>query len=48
MQSTNANDGTMSLTVTFDVDTDPTWLRLPRRIVSRSAAELPTMSHNSA
>jgi HAE1 family hydrophobic/amphiphilic exporter-1 len=23
MQSTNANDGTMSLTVTFDVDTDP-------------------------
>ena len=23
MQSTNANDGTMALTVTFDVDTDP-------------------------
>jgi multidrug efflux pump subunit AcrB len=23
MQSTNANDGTMQLTVTFDVDTDP-------------------------
>src|SRR5258708_756901 len=23
MQSTNANDGTMTLTVTFDVDTDP-------------------------
>ena len=23
MQSTNANDGTMELTVTFDVDTDP-------------------------
>ena len=23
MQSTNANDGTMSLTVTFDIDTDP-------------------------
>src|SRR3981189_108291 len=24
MQSTNANDGTMALTVTFDIDTDPT------------------------
>src|SRR5438034_6787795 len=23
MQSTNANDGTMALTVTFDIDTDP-------------------------
>ena len=23
MQSTNANDGTMQLTVTFDIDTDP-------------------------
>ena len=23
MQSTNANDGTMTLSVTFDVDTDP-------------------------
>ena len=23
MQSTNGNDGTMQLTVTFDIDTDP-------------------------
>ena len=34
MQSTNANDGTMTLTVTFDVDTNPTSIRSTSRTAS--------------
>ena len=42
MQSTNANDGTMTLTVTFDVDTDPNidQVNVQNR-VAQAAANLP-------
>jgi multidrug efflux pump len=43
MQSTNANDGTMALTVTFDVDTDPNidQVNVQNR-VAQAAPNLPT------
>ncbi|MDT7817861.1 MAG: hypothetical protein QOJ42_7777, partial [Acidobacteriaceae bacterium] len=43
MQSTNANDGTMALTVTFDVDTDPNvdQVNVQNR-VAQAQANLPT------
>jgi len=43
MQSTNANDGTMTLTVTFDVETDPNIDQVQRtKPRGPGAAYLPT------
>src|SRR5882672_11650192 len=41
MQSTNANDGTMQLTVTFDVDTDPNIDQV--NVVNRSTQAQPNL-----
>jgi hydrophobic/amphiphilic exporter-1 (mainly G- bacteria), HAE1 family len=47
MQSTNANDGTLTLTVTFDVDTDPNidQVNVQNRVPSRTCR--PTLTHSA-
>src|SRR5258707_128056 len=45
MQSTNANDGTMTLTVTFDIDTNPNidQINVQNRVAQAQPNPLPTL-----
>ena len=49
MQSTNANDGTLTLTVTFDVDTDPNidQVNVQNRVAQAQPTCRPTLTRSA-